>query len=531
MIAYRYLYLFAIIGMMVAAGTGIGAAQTTSDPTSASTPAASTTSSASATTAGHKSAHHKKKKSVAITAGKAKPGTASTLSAKKTGTASTLPTKKTGTASTVPTKKTGTASILPGKKTSTVAAKAIPGTPTSATTQPGAAKAIGGKKTAKASSTSRKKNKSKLAKTGTKPLPGHGSGFPLPMTVYPSTLPSAANAASAPVTVAKSPGDSGTQITVSAPAAPTHSGGGPEVDTGLPVARHSGIAPDGSAILPQETPASYKIASAFPISPAISTIGSYLPSGHVKIPVDNFTFTNFNRRARNSYPWKMDIYTTIFWIGEGGTTVSSTDNVESAWDQDWRSNNGGSDTPNDREGYMPANHAARMNPFYVALPFNDLAFPDKARRWLPAGWYRSPRDGKQVSACKDRWVEIKNAQGETCYAQWEDVGPLRYDHAEYVFGEERPDTLTRAGLDVSPAVADYLNITGKNCVTRWRFVDDADVPPGYWLKYDEEALIFRAMHDLKEDPTHILPIQRATAPIDDDSDTESNKKRLSAAKG
>jgi hypothetical protein len=324
--------------------------------------------------------------------------------------------------------------------------------------------------------------------------------------------------------VANPTGDTATQITISAP---SHPGGGPEVDTGLPVARHGS---DGSASLPREN-ASYQIASAFPIAPAISTLGSYMPAGRVKNPIDNFVFTNFNHRARNTYPWKTDIYTTIFWIGEGGTTVSSTDNVESAWDQDWRSNNGGSDTPNDREGYMPANHAARMNPFYVALPFNDLAFPDKARRWLPAGWSRPPRDGKQVSACKDRWVEIKNAQGETCYAQWEDVGPLRYDHAEYVFGDERPDTLTHAGLDVSPAVADYLNITGKNCITRWRFVDDADVPPGYWLKYDEEALIFRAMHDLKEDPTRILPIQRATAPIDDESDSDANKKRLSAAKG
>jgi hypothetical protein len=81
-------------------------------------------------------------------------------------------------------------------------------------------------------------------------------------------------------------------------------------------------------------------------------------------------------------------------------------------------------------------------------------------------------------------------------------------------------------------VADYLNITGRNCLTRWRFVDDADVVPGKWLKYDEEALIFRAIHSLKgEDPARILPIQRATAPIDDETDLDSNKKRLGAAKG
>ncbi len=51
--------------------------------------------------------------------------------------------------------------------------------------------------------------------------------------------------------------------------------------------------------------------------------------------------------------------TTMFWIGEGSTPISSTDNIASAWDADWRTNNGGSDSPNgDRKGYMPANHAA-----------------------------------------------------------------------------------------------------------------------------------------------------------------------------
>ena len=185
----------------------------------------------------------------------------------------------------------------------------------------------------------------------------------------------------------------------------------------------------------------------------------------------------------------------MFWIGEGGSNISSTDNVRSAWDENWRSTNRGNDSPNDRNGFATAEHASTVNPFYVALPFNDLAFPDKAREWLPAGWYRRPKDGKQVSACKDRWVWIKNARGHSCFAQWEDVGPLRYDHAEYVFGSDRPDTYTRAGLDVSPAVAQYLGIDeNKRAITSWRFVDDEDVPPGAWLKYDEQAVIYTALH-------------------------------------
>jgi hypothetical protein len=243
-------------------------------------------------------------------------------------------------------------------------------------------------------------------------------------------------------------------------------------------------------------------------------------------------FTNYGRKTKPTYPWKTGIITTEFWIGEGGSNISSTNNIGSAWDENWRTSNRGNDNPYDRSGYAPADHAPTVNTFYVALPFNDLAFPDKAREWVPRSWHRPNKDGKQVSACKDRWVEIKNAQGRICFAQWEDVGPLRYDHAEYVFGDERPDTYTRAGLDVSPAVADYLGIdSNKRAITSWRFVDDEDVLPGAWLRYDELALLYQAMHQQKN-PTSSsnLPIQRATEPIDDQN-IDSNKKKVDASKG
>jgi hypothetical protein len=212
---------------------------------------------------------------------------------------------------------------------------------------------------------------------------------------------------------------------------------------------------------------------------------------------DSFTFADFTKKAHThtNYPWKTNIVTTLFWIGEGRSNISSTDNIKSAWDEHWRSSNGGSDNPDSRNGYAPGDHAATANTFYVALPFNDLAFPDKARKWLPAGWQQSSKDGKLVSACKDRWVEIKNEQGRVCFAQWEDVGPLHNDHAEYVFGDERPGPGASAGLNVSPAVAQYLSIGGNTqAMTSWRFVDDENVMPGQWLRYDEQALLYRAMH-------------------------------------
>ena len=50
-----------------------------------------------------------------------------------------------------------------------------------------------------------------------------------------------------------------------------------------------------------------------------------------------------------SYPVKRNIVTTYFWIGQGGTSISSTQNIMSAWDQFWKKNFGGIDAPEDRK--------------------------------------------------------------------------------------------------------------------------------------------------------------------------------------
>jgi hypothetical protein len=292
----------------------------------------------------------------------------------------------------------------------------------------------------------------------------------------------------------------------------------PTVETGLPVAKYSGIAapiPGVSTYQPVSPTRTSYYASTVPIVAATSAVSLFPPPNRPPpAPLTDFNFASTNRRYHNLYPWKAGILTTEFWIGEGATPISSTDNVRSSWDADWLERNRGSDNPYDRNGYASASHASTLNPFYCALPFNDLKYPDKAAVWLPRGWHRRPEDGKQVSACKDRWIEIKNSSGDVCYAQWEDVGPLRYDDAEYVFGSERPLGLggDRAGLDVSPAVYEYLGLGDRNRYTSWRFVDDEDVRPGAWLKLDEQAVIFTALHQIKTAPP---PIQRSSEPLDD----------------
>jgi len=217
----------------------------------------------------------------------------------------------------------------------------------------------------------------------------------------------------------------------------------------------------------------------------------------------------FSRKTKLVYPWKTGILTTMFWIGEKSVKAS-------AWNENWTASNHGQDTPIDRNGYAAGDHASSVNPFYVALPFNDLAFPAKAQQYVPASWQRAPKDGKPVSACKDRWVEIKteDGTGRVCYAQWEDVGPGRNDHAEYVFGPEKPGPGDRAGLSASPAVVQYLGLTDTGSRTRWRFVDVEDVPPGMWLKLDEQAVIYTAMHQIKDTDSSSSPaIPSEVAPV------------------
>ena len=110
--------------------------------------------------------------------------------------------------------------------------------------------------------------------------------------------------------------------------------------------------------------------------------------------------------------------------------------------------------------YIPINFVPRQNPFYCALPYNDVThgqFKPEAPLVIP--WFRQAFVQQGHSVCKDRWVAIRNGN-RVCYAQWEDCGPFRTDHYQYVFRNERPKPNLNhgAGLDVSPAVRDYLGL-------------------------------------------------------------------------
>ena len=188
------------------------------------------------------------------------------------------------------------------------------------------------------------------------------------------------------------------------------------------------------------------------------------------------------------FPWRNDIVTTVFWIGENPTANNPVPNHASSWDAAWAKSYGGFDDPNRarRRDYVPVNFTPRQNPFYCALPYNDKASTGhraEAPRVVP--WFKEAYQGPGVSVCKDRWISIRKGN-RTVYAQWEDAGPFRTDHWQYVFGNERPKpNLNKgAGLDVSPAVRDYLGLQETD-VTDWRFVDFSEVPPGPWARHGD----------------------------------------------
>ena len=196
-------------------------------------------------------------------------------------------------------------------------------------------------------------------------------------------------------------------------------------------------------------------------------------------------------RAGNSrsHSWKNNIVTTVFWVGEQPTQNNPVPNCKSSWDVEWARNFGGYDNPEPRtrRGYLPAAFIPRQNPFYVALPYNDVTkgrTKPEAPRVIP--WFREAFVKAGQSVCKGRWVVVRGRTREA-YAQWEDCGPFRTDHWQYVFGNQRPlpNLNQAAGLDVSPAVRDYIGMRGGKDVASWRFVEFREVPRGPWAKYGD----------------------------------------------
>lgn len=193
------------------------------------------------------------------------------------------------------------------------------------------------------------------------------------------------------------------------------------------------------------------------------------------------------------YPWKLNIVTTTFWVGELAGQNNPVHNFSSSWDKDWYHTFGGFDNPKrdarralPEGGSIAGGFVPQGNPFYIALPYNDVTRGDhkpEASQCIP--WFKQTFEKKGQSVCKDRWLAVRKG-GKVAYGQWSDCGPFRTDHWQYVFGSERPawNLNKGAGLDVSPAVRDYLGMADTDVVD-WKFVEWKDVPIGPWSRFGE----------------------------------------------
>jgi hypothetical protein len=208
--------------------------------------------------------------------------------------------------------------------------------------------------------------------------------------------------------------------------------------------------------------------------------GSYPTCSGTTITIPTTTLATTSK-----YPLHTGIVATIFWAGQGPSADTGwSQNYDSAWDIHWMEHYGGYDDPNNRNGWYPAAFTPKENPFYVAIPYTD--FGDAGRKWdafQRVPWANEKSSwGYQESMIKNRWVKI-TTNGKTVYAQVENAGPGPTDDWQYVFGgaNTQPNTNFgwKAGIDVSPAVRDYISMDAVDTVD-WQWVDAKDVPSGPW---------------------------------------------------
>ncbi|MGV8896137.1 MAG: hypothetical protein ACOH10_01270 [Rhodoglobus sp.] len=219
-----------------------------------------------------------------------------------------------------------------------------------------------------------------------------------------------------------------------------------------------------------------------------------------------------------SYPLHTNVVATSFWVGEiFDASLPDGSQMFSTYDAKWFANYGGCDgvassgecsteKRTAANGYFPTSMTPKQNPFYLDLPFDDLN--DKAgfaQRCTTIPWALADNAATGVNHCGDQnysymknsWVQLTGPNGATCYGQVQDAGPSSgslYHDANYVFGKNdaRPenkkfsgDSSQGAGMDVSPALngcLGFASLDGDSDHVDWRFIDEADVPAGPWLK-------------------------------------------------
>src|SRR5437667_9582762 len=71
------------------------------------------------------------------------------------------------------------------------------------------------------------------------------------------------------------------------------------------------------------------------------------------------------------YPWKMNIVTTVFWVGEQAAGNNPVPNYRSSWDANWTNNYGGFYNPHSiaRRGDIPCAIVPQQNTIFSPPPY------------------------------------------------------------------------------------------------------------------------------------------------------------------
>lgn len=208
--------------------------------------------------------------------------------------------------------------------------------------------------------------------------------------------------------------------------------------------------------------------------------------------------------------WRQSVVASLFWAGEGASDENGyIQNASSAWQENWAGYFGGIDDPKKRAmgagGASWPLFAPKENPFYVAIPLNDLkgGTPKVWAGMLPWAseaynrYRRPPWIWDQVSTVKNQWLQITalhSGEERVAYAQIQDAGPFGEDDTDYALLAAAPPKNRKglkAGIDLSPALMHWLTgsaQTGKVTVSwRWVLGGEAAVPPGPWKSIVTES--------------------------------------------
>ena len=223
-----------------------------------------------------------------------------------------------------------------------------------------------------------------------------------------------------------------------------------------------------------------------------------------------------------------------FGSARAAPRISSTDNVASAWDENWRTTNRGTDSPNDRNGFASGGPRLHGESLLCRAALQRSGFPRQGARVgapllaSPARRMASRSPPARIAGLESRTRMAAPAtpSGRTS-VRCATITPNMFSATNGPIPTPAPGLMSRRPWrNISASMASNGRLRrGALSMTKM-------CRPGQWLKYDEQAVIYTALHQMKNAPS--LPTCRSRKrPSRSTTRTvsNSNKKKVDASKG